>query len=123
MNIEPWTLVATAAISTVVGLIGASIWGIVRKRVVERVRVSSPESRDIKRLSAVSRRHGFLIQAGADRQAIQAQGTIMLCNAVKTGDQEQVTRALDRISASESQYLAAIQARMTNEDVEDAEEA
>ncbi len=115
-DFSPLVIALSSGISAVIGLMAAALWGILRKKAVAHVKVSSPESRDIKRLEATARRHAFLIQAGADRQTLQTQGTIMLANAVKTGDQAQVVKALERITAGESQYLAALQARAINDE-------
>lgn len=122
MNAAMSVIVITAIVSTAVGLIGGALWNLMRSSIVKRVRVSSPESREIKRISGAVRRQSFLIEAGTDRQAMQAQAVIVLANAVKTGDQTQVTRSLDIMSASEAQYLASLTARMTrDDDIPDAE--
>jgi len=116
-------IVATASISTAVGLIAAALWGVLRKKAVAHVKISSPEQRQITRLESRVQLHDFLIQAGADRSALQARATIMLADAVKSNDQEKADKALDLISAGERQYAASLSARIMRGEVEDAESA
>jgi|WetSurMetagenome_2_1015567.scaffolds.fasta_scaffold521798_2 hypothetical protein len=115
-------LIIASALSTSIGLIGAAIWGILRKKAVAHVKISSPEARALKRIASSVRRHSFLLQAGADRAGLQARCSIVLANAIKTGDKTQVDKALEIIMASEQQYLASLQTQFISHDkVSDAE--
>jgi hypothetical protein len=103
----------------------ALIWVMnrINNRFAHRRKSRTDEDIEVKRLSGAVRRQSFLIEANVDRQAMHAQAIIVLANAVKTGDQLQVTRSLDIMSASESQYLASLTARLTRDDKpQDAEE-
>jgi hypothetical protein len=104
----------------------ALIWLLnnINNHFAHRKKAKTDGDTEIQRLAGAVRRHSFLIEAGAERQAMHARGSILLANAVKTGDQGQVTKALDLITVSETQYLSSITARMTRDDqVPDAEEA
>jgi hypothetical protein len=98
------------------GFLFMYILGWVRTFLAKRVKVQTVDAPEISRLSHAVRRQSFLLEAGIDRQAMHAQAIIVLANAVKTGDQSQITRSLDIMSASESQYLASLTARLTRED-------
>lgn len=118
---DVWIAVA----SSILGMVAMWLLGWVRTFLAKRVKVQSPESRTVQRIAGSVRRQSFLIEAGNDRAAMHAQAVIILANAVKNDDQAQVTRSLDIMSASESQFLASITARMTRDDsdIPDAEEA
>jgi hypothetical protein len=123
-DFSPLVIAGAAGISTAIGLIGASAWSILRKKAVDHVKISSPEARALKRIAQSVRRHTFLLQAGADRAGLQARCSIILANAIKTGDKAQVDKALDIVMASEQQYLASLQSQFINHDkIDDAESA
>ncbi|MDD5303038.1 MAG: hypothetical protein PHS14_07995 [Elusimicrobia bacterium] len=109
-------IVATASISTAVGLIAAALWGVLRKKAVAHVKISSPEQRELKRLGGAVRRHSFLIEAGAERQALHVRAIIDLIDGMISGDKEKAASALAIIRASETQYLAALQARIVHDE-------
>jgi hypothetical protein len=97
-------------------------WGMswARTFLAKRIKVNSPEARGLKRLDIHVQLHDFLIQAGADRAALQARGTVTLIDAVKSDDKERINEALDLLSAGESQYAASLSARILRREGEEA---
>ena len=112
-------IATSSGISAVIGLMAAALWGILRKKAVAHVKVSSPEQREIERLGGAVRRHSFLIEAGAERQAMHVRGIIDLIDGIRTNDKEKADSALSIVRASETQYLAALQARIVNDEPAD----
>lgn len=116
-------IVVTAIVSTTVGLIGGALWNLLRSTIVKRVKVSSPESRQIKKISGAVKRHSFLIETMSDRMAAQSKSIIVLAQAVKSGTPEQADAALEVITIGERQNLTALTNRMIRpqNDIPDAE--
>lgn len=118
-DFSPLVIAGAAAITTTVSFIGAATWGILRKKAVDHVKISSPEQRELERLGGAVRRHSFLIEAGAERQAMHVRGIIDLIDGIRTNDKEKADSALSIVRASETQYLAALQARIVNDEPTD----
>jgi hypothetical protein len=118
-------IIITAGISSTMALVVAAIWQILKKKTFDRVKISSPESRSIKRLDDAITDQRFLVESLADKMIALSQSVIILGNTVLNGNKDEAKNAIEMVTLSERRYTVQLQERLMRkqENVKDAESA
>lgn len=113
----PWSNLIMVALTAIV------MWfmGWVRTFMAKRVAVSSPVERKVKKLCVIVRKQGAYMDALADRTSFLVQSTLLLANAVKIGDQQEVDKCVSMIQMEENQWMAYLTSQAHSENMEEDE--